>query len=298
MVVVVGYPGYWLSAEIAGKIGAEEIRVSERSFPDGELYIRLIDYEKIPLRDVILVSTFFPEQDRRIWKTLLLLDAIRNNNPRRIIAVIPYLAYSRQDRIFLPGEPISACIVVRTLRNLGVNLLLTIDVHSNRVLECFGDGGYNIMVSDVLVKHALKYVDNPIVIAPDKGALERVSHAARLLELEHDYLIKQRDRVTGEVTYMPRETSVRDRDVVIVDDIISTGGTIAEASKILTKQGARRIIVVATHGLLAEDAINKLELANVKRVILADTLALRRDHWLLEYVDVTDRIVRELSRLL
>ncbi|MEM4717688.1 MAG: ribose-phosphate diphosphokinase [Desulfurococcaceae archaeon] len=296
--MIVGFPGYWLPAEIAGKIGAEEVRVTERSFPDGELYIRLVDYDKIPLRDVILVSTFFPEQDRKIWKTLLILDAIRNNNPKRIIAVRPYLAYSRQDRIFLPGEPVSACVVVKILRNLGVNILLTVDVHSNRVLECFGDGGYNIMVSDILVEHAMKYVDNPIIIAPDKGALDRVSHAARLLSLEHDYLVKQRDRITGEVTYMPRETCVKNRDVVIVDDIISTGGTIAEASKILTKQGARKIVVVAAHGLLAENAINKLESANVNRVILADTLLSRYDHSMLEYVDISGRIVRELSRFI
>jgi ribose-phosphate pyrophosphokinase len=298
MLVVTGLPGYWLVNAIASGLGGVEIPVYEKVFPDGELYVRLLNPEKVFNRSVVLVSTLYPDQGRSLLRTLLIIDAIKQSNSGRVIGVIPYLAYSRQDRVFMPGEPISACVVVKALKNTGLDALLTVDVHSPRVLECFGDQACNILVSDLMVGNALKYLEKPIVLAPDKGALERASFAARVYGLEHDYLEKTRDRVTGAVLYTPRELSVRDRDVVIVDDIISTGGTIAEATRILYKSGARRVVVAATHGLLVGEALKKLEEAGVYKLILADTLLVRYDHPLVEYVDITPRIIEAIKEQL
>jgi len=298
MLVVTGSPGYWLVSAIASGLGGVEIPVYEKVFPDGELYVRLINPEKVFNRSVVLVSTLYPDQGRSFLRTLLIIDAIKQSNSGRVIGVIPYLAYSRQDKVFMPGEPISACVVVKALKNTGLDALLTVDVHSPRVLECFGDQACNILVSDLMVGNALKYLEKPIVLAPDKGALERASFAARVYGLEHDYLEKTRDRVTGAVSYTPRELSVRDRDVVIVDDIISTGGTIAEATRILYKSGARRVVVAATHGLLVGEALKKLEESGVYKLILADTLLVRYDHPLLEYVDITPRIIEAIKEQL
>ena len=298
MLVVTGLPGYWLVNAIASGLGGVEIPVYEKLFPDGELYVRLLNPEKVSNRSVVLVSTLYPDQGRSLLRTLLIIDAIKQSNSGRVIGVIPYLAYSRQDKVFMPGEPISACVVVKALKNTGLDALLTVDVHSQRVLECFGDQACNILVSDLMVGNALKYLEKPIVLAPDKGALERASFAARVYGLEYDYLEKTRDRVTGAVSYTPRELSVRDRDVVIVDDIISTGGTIAEATRILYKSGARRVVVAATHGLLVGEALKKLEEAGVYKLILADTLLVRYDHPLVEYVDITPRIIEAIKERL
>jgi len=298
MLVVTGLPGYWLVNAIASGLGGVEIPVYEKVFPDGELYDRLLYPEKVSNRSVVLVSTLYPDQGRSLLRTLLIIDAIKQSNSGRVIGVIPYLAYSRQDKVFMPGEPISACVVVKALKNTGLDALLTVDVHSPRVLECFGDQARNILVSDLMVGNALKYLEKPIVLAPDKGALERASFAARVYGLEYDYLEKTRDRVTGAVSYTPRELSVRDRDVVIVDDIISTGGTIAEATRILYKSGARRVVVAVTHGLLVGEALKKLEEAGVYKLILADTLLVRYDHPLVEYVDITPRIIEAIKEQL
>jgi ribose-phosphate pyrophosphokinase len=298
MLVVTGPPGYWLVSAIASGLGGVEIPVYEKVFPDGELYVRLLNPEKVTNKSVVLVSTLYPDQGRGLLRTLLIIDAIKQSNPGRVIGVIPYLAYSRQDKVFMPGEPISACVVVKALKNTGLDALLTVDVHSPRVLECFGDQACNILVSDLMVGNALKYLEKPIVLAPDKGALERASFAARVHGLEYDYLEKKRDRVTGAVSYTPRELSVSGRDVVIVDDIISTGGTIAEATRILYKSGARRVVVVATHGLLVGEALKKLEEAGVYKLILADTLLVRYDHPLVEYVDITPRIIEAIKEQL
>lgn len=298
MLTVIGYPNYWLAKVIASKLKAIEIDVYDKVFPDGELYVRLANPERVALNKVVIVSTFYPEQEKRILKTMLLIDAAKNNNPSKLIALIPYLAYSRQDKVFLPGEPVSACLIMKLLKNAGVDVLLTVDVHSSRVLECFNGLSVNVMISDLLVKHALRYLNNPVVIAPDKGALERASLPAKTHGLDYDYLEKHRDRVTGEVSYSPREINVRGKDIIIVDDIISTGGTIAESSRMLLKKGANRVIVAASHGLLVGEAIKKLESAGVLKVILADTLGLRHEHKLIEYVDITDKLIEELNKVI
>lgn len=298
MTVVTGYPGYSLVKEVAEVLGAETVEIQEKTFPDGELYVRLCCPEKVVSEDVVVVSTLYPEQEKRLLKTLLIVNAARVAGAKRVVALVPYLAYSRQDKVFLQGEPISAQVIVKTFKATGVDVLVTVDVHSPRVLEYFGEVAVNIVVSDILVEHALKYLENPVIMAPDKGALERAMVAARAHGLEYDYLVKHRDRVTGEVTYTPKELVIRGRDVVLVDDIISTGGTIAEATRVLLKEGARRVLVAVTHGLLVEKALEKMVNAGVGRILLADTLGVKHVHPLVEYVSVTSRIVEELKKVL
>lgn len=288
-------PGYTTGFHIAEKTSARVVKVHEKVFPDGELYLRIEEPEKLVGRTVHVISTMYPNQLDNIFKTLMLVDAARNAGASKVTAFIGYMAYSRQDKVFLPGEPVSACIVARSLRTAGVDHLVTVDVHSPRVLECFGGRAVNLLVSDLLVEHALKYVTNPVVIAPDKGALERASLPAKKLGLDYDYLVKQRDRVTGEVTYTPREVKVEARDVIVVDDIVSTGGTIAEASRMLLKVGARKVIVAATHGLFVGNALSRIGDAGVHRIIVADTLFVKHFHPLVEYVDISDRVAEALS---
>ncbi len=297
MLVVTGFPYYELTREIASILGGVEVGVAEKVFPDGEFYVRILEPDKIPSNDVVVVSTTYPKQESSLLKTMLLIDAVKQNNPKRIIAVIPYIAYSRQDKVFLPGEPVSACMVLKTLKTIGLDVLVVVDIHSPKTLECFGGPAYNVLVSDLLVKAALKYLENPIVLAPDQGALERASYAARTLGLNYDFLVKSRDRVTGAITYKPKELSVKGRDVVLVDDIISTGGTIAEASRILLQQGARRVVVAATHGLLVGDALKKLKEAGVEKLILANTLLVKHEHELIEYVNITEALKPVLEKI-
>lgn len=289
---------YQVGYEVARELGLEVVSLHEKEFPDGELYVRIPEPAKVASKHTIVFSTLYPRQERTLLKTLLAVDAAKRAGAVGVTAVIPYLAYSRQDKVFLPGEPVSASLVVELLRSAGVDSLVTVDVHSPGVLESFQGRSLNIMVSDLLVKRALDYLKDPVVVAPDRGALERACHAARAHGLLCDYLIKQRDRVTGEVSYVPREVSVSGRDVVIVDDIISTGGTVAEATRILLSSGAERVVVAATHGLLVEGAMKKLEESGVYRVLLANTLGVRHAHPLVDYVDISSRLASELKKYL
>jgi len=283
---------------LASKLGAEILGIHRKVFPDGELYVRISKPEKIREKVVIVANTLYPRQNDSLIETLLLIDAVKRNNPSKIILVIPYIAYSRQDKLFLPGEPISAEVILKTLNHIGGEYLVTIDIHSPQTLESFNGSTENILVSDILVEKALKYVENPIVLAPDKGAIGRAKYAAEKHGLEYDYLVKQRDRITGEITMIPKEINVKNRDVIIVDDIISTGGTIATAAELMLKQGARKVVLAASHGLLIGNALDKIKASGAVKLLLANTLGTKYDDPLIEIVDTTRKIADAIARLI
>ncbi len=295
MVVVVAGNNYVEEAkQLCKYLDARLVNVKYRVFPDGERYLRLMEPNTVSGETVIVVNTLYPNQVDSLFETTMLINAARRAGASKIIAYIPYIAYSRQDKVFLPGEPVTAEVVMKLLRHSGADCLVTVDIHSIHVLEFFGECCKNLLVFDRIVESIIDELYNPIAIAPDVGALHRARYIHEKLGLEYDHLTKKRDRETGEVSLEPKELDVRDRDIVLVDDIISTGGTIAKASETLLKQGARRVVVVASHGLLIGNAVEKMKKAGVYRVLLANTLGIRFSDPLIEYVDITPIIGREL----
>jgi ribose-phosphate pyrophosphokinase len=283
--------------ELAEKYNLKIVNVQYKLFPDGEHYLRITDPEIVKDGEVLIINTMYPRQNDSYLETLMLIDAVKRLQPRNIILVLLYLAYARQDKVFLPGEPVTGEIVVDTIMGRGVDRLFVIDIHSSKLIEKYGEKASNILVSDLLVEKALEYSDNPLILAPDKGALHRARFAAERHNLEYDYLVKHRDRVTGEVSIEPKEIDVRGRDVVIIDDIISTGGTIAVASRNMKKLGARRIYVAATHSLLVGNALNKIKSSGVEKIITGDTLGIKHSDPLIEYVTITSRIYDTIKGL-
>lgn len=279
---------------IAANLGARALRVKCKTFPDGELYVRVP--EDVKGEEVLVVSTTFPNQSDSIIELLLLADALRRTGASELIGAIPYLAYARQDKVFLQGEPVSAEVVLDILLER-FSKLIVVDYHSPGLLAKREGRAFNVLISDILVRASLKYLSDPIVIAPDKGALERAKFAAERLGLQFDYMIKERDRVTGEIRHYPKELDVGGRDVVLIDDIISTGGTIADAAKILLGQGARKVVVAASHGLMLGEALNRIKGAGAHKVILANTLAAKVGDPLVEYVDISERLSSEIANI-
>jgi ribose-phosphate pyrophosphokinase len=286
------------AVKVASTLNYPIAKVLWKEFPDGEQYVRIENPDLLSSRTAVVVNTMYPGQDKSVMETLMLVDACLRAGAVDVKLVIPYLAYSRQDKLFLAGEPVSFSIVLKTLRHLGATGLVTVDSHNPDKLTEFQGRVVNLLVSDLLVQEALKYSSNPIVIAPDKGALKRAEHAAVKLGLRFDYLVKTRDRITGQVSYQPREIRIRGEDIIIVDDIISTGGTIAESSKLLLEAGASSVIVAATHGLLIGNALEKIRAAGVRKVILANTLGLKIQDDLVEYADVSGRVAEAIGKVL
>jgi len=276
---------------IARALNVERYEIVEKIFPDGEIYVRLPE-EVVGVEDLVFVQSFIPPQDRSILKTMLVLDTLREKRVKKIRVVVPYLAYSRQDKEFLPNEAVSVRTVLRTLRMLGAEEFYTIEIHKKDSLRFFEGKALSLSPYTYMARF-LDVKDSLLILAPDLGALERAKVLADALGVEYDYLVKERDRVTGAISMKPKSLKVKDKNVIIVDDIISTGGTVAKATEMLLSQGANSVTVMVAHALMVGNASEKLRKAGVRKVYACNTLP-RLDDDLIIYVDVSPVIADAL----
>ncbi len=271
--IIAGPHGLDFAKTLAEKLQAPLIRAESKVFPDGETYVRLPS--RVETAVAVVVATMYPGQNDAIVEAMLLAEASRGAGAKAVILVAPYMAYTRQDRRFLDGEPISIRAVLKALHAAGVDGFITVDIHKEASLADFPGPSLNVDPSPAIAEYlkSIGYTgDDVVIIGPDKGALGRAERVASKLGTSHDYLEKFRDRVTGEVTYRPKTVEVKGKRVVLVDDIISTGGTIAKAARMLYEQGAKEVVAVCTHGLFVSNALEKLSSAKVKRVAASDTI--------------------------
>ncbi len=264
-----GYP----APQVSEALGAELIDIEYKVFPDGETYVRIP--RPIAGKLAVVVQSLFPSQNDKLIELLLMIEAARGLGASRVIVVAPYVAYARQDRRFREGEPISIKVVLSALRAVGAHALITVDIHKPESLNFFEGPSVNVDPSPLFAE-ALREEKNVIVVAPDRGALHRAERLAEKLGAPYDYLEKFRDRVTGDITMKPKTMPVKGKTVILVDDIISTGGTIAKAASILREQGAERIVVAVSHALLVGNAMEKLVKARVDRILALDTVPPRQ----------------------
>ncbi|MCC5998112.1 MAG: ribose-phosphate diphosphokinase [Thermofilum sp.] len=259
-----------IAAQVARQLGDELVFLEKKTFPDGEIYVRV---SSKPRGIAILVSTMYPNQEKRFLELLFSVEALSAYAEGSIIAVVPYLAFARQDKRFLEGEPISVKAVLKSLEALGLSGLVTVDLHQPRVLgEYLSVPSINVLPAEEIAGYFKGKVSNPLVLAPDMGALERAKRVAEHLGAEFDYLVKERDRVSGEVKIYPKSLDVAGKDVIIVDDIISTGGTMALAAKNVLGSGAKSVRAVCTHAVMVQGALDKLYYAGIEEVVATDTV--------------------------
>ncbi|MBP1911199.1 ribose-phosphate diphosphokinase [Thermococcus stetteri] len=233
-------------------MGAEILEAEIKRFPDGEKYVRVMGNGE---EATVVSSTFYP-QDEKIVELLLLGDALREKGFGKLKLVVPYFAYSRQDRVTKEGEPISVRAVMRAL-GIYYDELYVFDIHNPETLRFFPGKAVNVSPARVIGEYFRDRLEDGLVLAPDKGALERARAIAEVLGLEYSHFEKRRISPT-EVEMHPVDVDVNGKNVLIVDDIISTGGTMVRAAELLRKLGAKKIYVSATHGVFAEGAIERV----------------------------------------
>ncbi|PKL63369.1 MAG: ribose-phosphate diphosphokinase [Methanomicrobiales archaeon HGW-Methanomicrobiales-2] len=250
-----------LAARIAEKLGIPLVETKFTRFPDGEMYLRCGE-----LDDETLIVSSVVDNDMFV-QTLLAIDAADQS---RNTLVIPYLGYSRQDKRFFSGEPISARAIARAL-SAGIERAFVVDVHDPGVLAHF-----SVPAKDVTTAPAIGgyigdlHLKNPLILAPDEGAIEFAMDVAAIGGWDCDHL--EKTRLSGEeVRIAPKTIDAAGREVVIVDDIISTGGTLATAACMLQEQGAASIHAACVHGVLASGAYTRLRAAGVSSVVSSDT---------------------------
>jgi len=271
MIIVPGPASQILGFKIGRLLKTDVIPVDFKRFPDGETYIR-IDGD-IKNKHVAVVQTTFPTNPHLI-ELFLLLDTARDLGASKISAVVPYLAYARQDKRFRPGEAISIKTIIRLIENTGVDELFTINIHEESVLSDFHFPTINLSAMKDNGMHLQKYrLKEPYEVSPDQGAESLAKQVADVLNSDVGCCFKKRDLITGEIETEMVELAVKDRDAVIVDDIISTGGTIVNAAKMLKAQGAQRVFVGASHALLIQNARTRIMQAQVEEIIGTDTVS-------------------------
>lgn len=279
MLVYGGSASQDLAVRVAKAIGEEPGRLEVKKFPDGERYIRF--HDNVKDQNVAIVQSLYHTPDEKIFETLLLTDTLRDLGAASITVVAPYLAYARQDSRFYPGEAVTSKSVAKFLEMAGATNFLTIDCHLHRmgdVSKVFDIPASNLSAMPLLGLYALNTLKprNPVVVAPDEEAEQWAGVVAKELDTEHVAFKKVRTRKEGEteskVTVDTGNVKLKGRDVVFADDIISTGGTIATAAKACRKNGAKRIFALCTHPVLADDAVKRLKMAGVLKIIGTDTI--------------------------
>jgi len=249
------------------------VNIRMKRFPDGEFYVKF--EENIAGENLLIVQSLYPPQDIHAMELFLILHTARDLGAETIRVFVPYLAYSRQDERYLEGECLSAAMIAEIIESLGADFLYTIDVHNENVLKMYKIPVYNLTASGELARYfAKKTLERPLVVAPDDEDLakRRAAYAARVLGADWDALEKRRDRYTGEIVTFAKDLNARGRDAIIIDDIISTGKTTANAAKILREQGAKRIFVGVSHALLLGDSIRLIMESGVEEIVGTDSV--------------------------
>lgn len=268
LMIIGGSSSQKLAANIAHEMDDVLCPLESRKFPDGERYIRIKgDVEE---GVIVVQSTGYP-QDENLMELFLILKTIRSMGITNIRTVIPYFGYGRQEKRFNPGEAVSADVVCDLIQYAGASEVYSINLHENSICDLFNIPTYNLSAMPTIAQYVADNVDDPVIVAPDKGALGFAQEISNLLNCESDYL--EKIRISPEkVETKPKNLDVDGRDVVIIDDIISTGGTIVNACGILKEHGARRIVVSCVHPVLVEDALLKIFAAGAHDVVGTDTL--------------------------
>ena len=271
MKIVLGPASVELGEKISQLTSMPIVPVASKMFPDGESYIRLEG--NVQDEHVVVVQTTCAPQDSRLMQLAFMAAAAKRNNARKVTAVVPYLAYARQDKIFLPGENVSIETVAQMLKAAGVDALVTVNIHAESALSKFPFPAKTLSAIPLLAEYFVqKGCKKAFALAPDKGAMYIAQQAQSVLQGEAGHLEKQRDRHTGQTSQTGKGLNVKGQTVIIFDDIISTGGTIVGAAKILRELGATHIYTACAHGLLIGDAEKRILDAGAEEIVGTDSV--------------------------
>ncbi len=286
--VIAGQSSEDVARKLSRKIKANFVKSQVRVFTDGESKITLSG--NISKKKSIVVQSIYPPVDTNLIQALSLISKAKETSSETI-AVIPYMGYARQDREFLPGEIVTMKVLGKLFKGAGASKIITVDIHSMIGFKHFSIKTKNVSAIPELVRYFKKLsLKNPLVVSPDQGGKERAKEFAKELGSEYIALEKKRDRKTGKVQIKTKNLDeVANRDLILVDDMISTGGSIVKATQFLKKQKCKKVYVACTHALLMNDAESKIRKAGVTKIISANTIPGKTS-----IVDISDTIAKAI----
>jgi len=287
--IIAGNSSEELAKKVSKKIKANLIKSEMKVFPDGESKITLKG--KFSKNKTIVIQSVYPPVDTNLIHLFSMISKAKENS-NEVIAVIPYLGYARQDREFLPGEIVTMKVLGSLFKGLGLSKIIVIDIHSKIGLKQFKIKSENLTAIPDLVKYFKKIkMEDPLIVSPDQGGKERAEKFAKEADLDFIALQKFRDRKTGKVRIKNGDLdNVEGRDLILVDDMISTGGSIVKATEFLKKQKCKRVFVACTHALLINNAEKKIKNAGVTKIISTNSIPGKTS-----VVDIADTIVKAIK---
>lgn len=253
--IVGGTGSKGLAGEIAKALGDRLAKVEYKKFPDGEIYVRALEKFK---GDVVVVQGTHAPQYENLIELLLLVNMAKENGAGRVTAVVPYFAHARQDKVFEAGEIVAAELVGKLLAAAGADRVVTVDLHFHRKegeFNLFGVKGYNVTAADVLADYVRTKFPEVMIITPDIGSAEQAKKVGGV-SLQK----KRKDSYTVEMKGLPE---VEGKDVLILDDMVTSGGTMRKAIDLVRKAGARKVIAAATHAAFSGDGYEKVGVADL-----------------------------------
>jgi ribose-phosphate pyrophosphokinase len=285
-----------LAASIAHHFGKELGDVRINRFSDGEFQPSF--EESVRGKEIFLIQSTIPPTDN-LLELLLLIDAAKRASAKRIIAVIPYFGFARQDRKDKPRVAIGAKLIANLLTAAGVDRLMTMDLHADQIQGFFEVPVDHLFATTVFIPYIKDNLDldNLIMAAPDTGGTKRASVYAKALNLDLAISYKQR-KVANQVDSMTVIGDVEGKDVILVDDIIDTAGTLCKASDMLLEKGAKSVRAFITHAVLSGPAYERIENSSLKELVVTDTIPLKRQSDKIKVVTVAPLFADVIKRLL
>ncbi|HXJ72862.1 MAG TPA: ribose-phosphate pyrophosphokinase, partial [Candidatus Dormibacteraeota bacterium] len=259
-----------LSRAIAASIGIELGNCAVTSFPDGETFVKI--NENVRGEDVFILQSTSPPTNHHLMELFIMIDAVRRASASRITAVLPFYGYARQDRKDQPRVPITAKLVANLLVAAGANRVLTMDLHAQQIQGFFDIPVDHLYAAPVMYEYLKsKKLTDLVVVSPDVGGLKMAHAYSQVLDASLAIVAKRRKNAT-EVESVAVIGDIRGKNVLMVDDMITTAGTICEAVKIVREHGALDIYIAATHAVFAPPAMERLKDCPFTKLAVTDTI--------------------------
>jgi ribose-phosphate pyrophosphokinase len=298
--LVAGNANRVLAHEISSSLGIELCDTAVDRFSDGEIRVRI--RETVRGADVFVIQPTCPPVNDHLMELLLIIDAARRASARTVIAVVPYYGYARQDRKHTGRVPISARLVANLIETAGADRMLTMDLHAGQIQGFFNIPVDNLRADWIFAEHIRTHVEdleNATIVSPDAGGAVRARMVAEQLDLPLAILEKRRSHDGSVVDVMNVIGDVRDKQAILVDDILSSGGTLVKAAELLRASGARDVLAYATHGLFAGEALRTLSESPLKRVVVTNTIFRQEAEksGIVDYISVGEHLAKTFHRI-
>jgi ribose-phosphate pyrophosphokinase len=294
MLVFSGSSNGSLAKSLAVKLKTRLGKVELSRFANDEARVRVRE-NQLGEKAVVVQSLSQPT-DHNLVELLLITDALRRLGIKEIIGVIPWMGYSKQDKVFRKGEPLSMAVVAKILDGVGFKKMITFDLHNPQSIKFFKTRLINLSARSLMVEYFKKQMDEEtVVVAPDSGGRGLSERFARDLGAAVAYLDKERDLNTGQVTIKGIKGEVENKKVLMIDDIMATGGTLIEAAKYLRAKGVQSIKVGVTHHLYVPEVQKKIDRSPINKLVVTDTIEQRVKSKKLGFLKVASLMASEIG---